>query len=74
MNGRTEDRRDPSLSFRMDWERFKGALQPLIIRYGSICFAHVHERVLTKGFVVLMIENAKSNHLGAQGTFTMHRL
>jgi len=27
------------------------------------------ERVSTKSFVVLIIENSKSNHLGAQGTF-----
>jgi len=38
-------------------------------RYGLIRFAHVHERVSTKSFVVLIIGNAKSNHLGAQGTF-----
>jgi len=31
--------------------------------------AHVHERVSTKSFVVLIIGNPKSNHLGAQGTF-----
>jgi len=31
--------------------------------------AQVPERVSTKSFVVLMIENSKSNHLGAQGTF-----
>jgi len=29
----------------------------------------VHERVLTKSFVVLIIGNSKSFHLGAQGTF-----
>jgi len=48
----------------------KGALQLLINRYGQICFAQVPERVSTKSFVVLIIENSKSNHLGAQGTFT----
>ena len=47
----------------------KGALQLLINRYGSIRFAHVHERVSTKSFVVLIIGNPKSFHLGAQGTF-----
>ena len=35
----------------------------------GIRFAHVHERVLTKSFVVLIIGNSKSNHLDAQGTF-----
>jgi len=29
----------------------------------------VHERVSTKSFVVLIIGNSESNHLGAQGTF-----
>jgi len=38
-------------------------------RYGYIRIAHVHERVLTKSFVVLIIRNLRSNHLGAQGTF-----
>jgi len=33
----------------------------------------VHERVSTKSFVVLIIGNSKSNHLGAQGTFTPTR-
>ena len=49
--------------------RVKGALQLLINRYGYIRLAHVHERVLTKGFVVLILGNSKSFHLGAQGTF-----
>jgi len=31
--------------------------------------ARVPERVLTKSFVVLIIGNSKSKHLGAQGTF-----
>jgi len=47
----------------------KGALQLLINRYGSIRFAHVHERVSTTSFVVLILGNSESNHLGAQGTF-----
>ena len=47
----------------------KGALQLLRNRYGSIRFAQVPERVSTKSFVVLIIGNSKSNHLGAQGTF-----
>jgi len=48
----------------------KGALQLLIIRYGQIRFAQVPEpkRVSTKSFVVLIIGNSKSFHLGAQGT------
>jgi len=29
----------------------------------------VHERVSTQRFVVLIIGNSKSNHLGVQGTF-----
>jgi len=49
--------------------RVKGALQLLINRYGSIRLAQVPERVLTKSFVVLIIGNSKSFHLGAQGTF-----
>jgi len=48
---------------------FKGALQLLFNHYGYIRFAHVHERVSTKSFVILIIGNSKSNHLGAQGTF-----
>jgi len=32
-------------------------------------FAHVHERVSTKSFAVLIKGNPKSYHLGAQGTF-----
>ena len=48
---------------------FKGYLQLLINRHGQIRFAHVHERVLTKRFIVLIIGNSKSNHLGAQSTF-----
>ena len=47
----------------------KCALQLLINRYGYIPFAHVPERVSTKSFVVLIIGNSKSFHLGAQGTF-----
>jgi len=35
---------------------------------GKIRFAQVPERVSTKSFVVLVIGNSKSNHLGAQGT------
>jgi len=31
----------------------------------------VHERVSTKSFVVLIIGNSKSFHLGAQGTFNL---
>jgi len=50
---------------------FKGAPQLLINRYGWIRFAHVHERVLTKNFVILIIGNSKSNHLGAKSTFTV---
>jgi len=38
-------------------------------RYGEIHFAQVHERVSTKSFVVLIIGNSKSFHLGAQSTF-----
>ena len=49
--------------------RFKGALQLLMNRYGLIRFAQVPERVLTKSFVVLIIGNSKSFHLGAQSTF-----
>jgi len=51
------------------WVRVKGALQLLINRYGLIRFAQVPERVLTKSFVVLIIGNSKSFHIGAQGTF-----
>jgi len=40
--------------------------QPLLL---LLCFAQVPERVPTKSFVVLIIRNSKSNHLGAQGTF-----
>jgi len=47
----------------------KGALQLLINRYGYIRFAQVPERVSTKSFVVLIIGNSKSFHLGTQGTF-----
>jgi len=48
---------------------FKGALQLRGERYRQIRFAQVPERVSTKSFVVLIIGNSKSNHLGAQGTF-----
>jgi len=48
--------------------RVKDALQ-LLIRYEQIRFAQVPERVLTQGFVVLIIGNSKSSHLGAQSTF-----
>jgi len=37
-----------------------GALQLLMNRYGWIRFVHVHERVSTKSFVVLIIGNSKS--------------
>ena len=47
----------------------KGALQLLINRYGSIRVAHVHKRVSTTSFVVLILGNSESNHFGAQGTF-----
>ena len=47
----------------------KGALQLLIYRYGQNRFAQVPERVSTESFVVLIIGNSKSFHLGAQGTF-----
>ena len=42
----------------------KGALQLLMNRYGQIRFAQVPKRVSTKSFVVLIIGNSKSNHLG----------
>jgi len=48
--------------------RVTGALQLLMNRYGEIRFAQVPERVSTKSFVVLIIGNSKSFHLGAQGT------
>ena len=47
----------------------KGALQLLINRYGYTHFAQVPARVSTQSFVVLIMGNSKSNHLGAQGTF-----
>jgi len=47
----------------------KGALQLSIERSGSIRFAQVPERVSTQTFVVLILGNSESNHLGAQGTF-----
>jgi len=53
----------------LNLERVKGALQLLINRYGQIRFAQVPERVSTQSFVVLIIGNSKSFHLGAQGTF-----
>jgi len=37
-----------------------------------IRFAQVPERTSTKSFVILSIGNSKSNHLGAQCTFTEH--
>ena len=52
-------------------EYVKGALQLLINRYGLIRFAHVHQRVSTKSFVVLIRGNSNSNHLGVQGTFNL---
>jgi len=39
-----------------------------MIRYGYIRFSQVPERISTKSFVVLIIGNSKSNHLGAQDT------
>jgi len=39
-------------------KRVKGALQLLINRYGYIRLAHVHERVSTPSFVVLIIRNS----------------
>jgi len=39
---------------RLEGARVQGALQLLINRYGQIRFAHVHERVSTKSFVVLI--------------------
>jgi len=53
--------------------QIKGALQLRINRYGLIRSAHVHERVPTKSFVVLIIGNSESNHLGTQGTFNPHK-
>jgi len=58
-----------SALFGLKSERAKSALQLLMNRYGSIRFAQVRERVSTKSFVVLIIGNSKSFHLGAQGTF-----
>jgi len=52
--------------------RVNGALQLLINLYGEIRFAQVRERVSTKSFVVLIIGNSRSNHLGAQGTFNLN--
>jgi len=62
-------RRASHVHLRERMNRVKGALQLLMNRYGEIRFAHVHERVLAKSFVVLIIGNSKSNQLGAQGTF-----
>jgi len=47
----------------------KGALQLLINHYGYIRSAQVPERVLTKGYVILIIGNSKLHHLGVQGIF-----
>jgi len=47
----------------------KGApLQLLMNRDEKNCFAQVPERVSTKNFIVLIIGNSRSIHLGAQGT------
>jgi len=54
---------------RFLYKLVKGALQLMINRYGKIRFAHVHERVSTKSFFVLIRGISKSNHLGAQSTF-----
>jgi len=43
-------------------------------RYDSIRFAQLPEQVLTKSFVGLIIENSRSNHVGAQGTFNRSNL
>ena len=48
-------------------EYVKRALQLVMNRYGKIHFAHVHERISTASFVVLIGGNSKSNHLGARG-------
>jgi len=37
-------------------------------RYAKIRVAHAHERVSTQSFVILILGNSKSNHLGPQGT------
>ena len=49
--------------------KVKSALQLLMNRFGKIRFAQVPEQVSTKSFVVLIIGDSQSNHLGAQGTF-----
>ena len=54
--------------------RVKGALELLFNRYGYIRFAHAHERVSSKSFVVLIVGNSKSNHLGEQGTIHPSRV
>ena len=59
----------PVHGFRLVSVRVKGALQLLSDRYGYILFAQVPERVSTKSFVILIIGNSKSFHLGVQGTF-----
>ena len=50
----------------------QGALQLLSKRYRQIRFAQVPERVSTQSFIVLILGNSKSNHLGAQGTFNVN--
>jgi len=59
--------------FRVKGFTLKGGLQLLINRYVQIRFAQVPERVSTKSFVILIIGNSKSFHLGAQGTFNPFR-
>jgi len=59
---------------RQFFVQVKGALQLLMNRYGSICFAPVHERVSIKSFVVLIRRNSNSNHLCVQGTFNPNPL
>jgi len=67
---REEDGHEGEFSLKNEKDkRVQGALQLLINRYGQIRFAQVPERVSTKSFVVLIIGNSKSFHLGAQGTF-----
>ena len=58
-----------AVSLRVSISQSTGILGiPLPALLSNIRLSQARERVSTKGFVVLMTGNAKSNHVGAQGT------
>ena len=57
------------IAFRVQGQPLKVPCSYYLTAIGKLALLQVPKQVSTMSFVVLMIGNSRSNHLGAQGTF-----